>query len=93
MLSRLPPRHPFVLAQSSRIALCKRTIIEDLSSVTRECRINVTNEGEASAKSVRERDERLLKVMGLWEKIGETATALKVLREKGGKSRQNIRMT
>jgi len=87
MLSRLPQRHPFVLAQSSRVALSKRTIIEDLSSATRECRVNIRDDGEVSAEIIRERDERLLKVMSLWEKMGEAAAALKILREKGGKSR------
>lgn len=74
-----------MLPQSSRVALSKRTIIDDLSSATRECKINIEEEGLVNVEVKRLRDERLLKVLGLWEEMGETAVALRILREKGRK--------
>ncbi|KAF3927207.1 hypothetical protein ABW20_dc0104939 [Dactylellina cionopaga] len=81
ILSKIPPSHPFVIAQGKRIKQARQTISGDLSRALKETRAELKDEDliEEERKNL---ERRLVDILGLWGEVGNTDDAVKALKER-----------
>ncbi|KAI9829658.1 MAG: hypothetical protein M1819_006029 [Sarea resinae] len=66
---RVPPEHPFVIAQESRVQRVKNTLLLDLGTALKEAMGMTGSDGG-----------RLMKVMGLYAQMDESGEAVQILK-------------